>query len=113
MSIFVVRGVVTMLNCKFIPKSYCIRSFRRSLSAPLVARMPWGLQRSKNNLNFVRIFMASTIVTVILVIAWIVGMATAHTMGGLIHVLPLIALAIIVVSFFRGINNFQHIDFGG
>ncbi len=35
-------------------------------------------------------------VIAVLVILWLVGMVTAHTLGGLIHLLPAIALVIVL-----------------
>ena len=35
-------------------------------------------------------------VVAVLVILWLVGLATAHTLGGLIHVLAVIALVIVL-----------------
>jgi hypothetical protein len=36
-------------------------------------------------------------VIAVLVILWLVGMVTAHTLGGLIHVLAVIALVIVLL----------------
>jgi hypothetical protein len=36
-------------------------------------------------------------VIAVLVILWLVGMVTAHTLGGLIHVLGVIALVIVLL----------------
>jgi hypothetical protein len=41
-------------------------------------------------------------IAIILVILWALGLVSSYTMGGLIHVLLLIALVVIVVSFFSG-----------
>lgn len=41
-------------------------------------------------------------VIVILVVLWLLGMATSYTMGGLIHVLLLIALVVLVMNFIQG-----------
>jgi hypothetical protein len=41
-------------------------------------------------------------IAIILVILWALGLVTSYTMGGLIHVLLLIALVVIVVNFFSG-----------
>jgi len=39
---------------------------------------------------------------VILLILWLLGMVGSYTLGGLIHVLPLIALVMIVVNLVSG-----------
>ncbi len=41
-------------------------------------------------------------VAIILVILWALGLVSSYTMGGLIHVLLVIALVVIVVNFFSG-----------
>ena len=41
-------------------------------------------------------------IAAILVVLWALGFFTAHTMGGLIHVLLVIALIVIVVRIFQG-----------
>ena len=41
-------------------------------------------------------------VAIVLVILWALGLVTSYTMGGLIHVLLVIALIVIIVSFLRG-----------
>jgi hypothetical protein len=38
----------------------------------------------------------------ILVILWILGLVTAHTMGGLIHVLLVIAVVVVLVRVIQG-----------
>jgi hypothetical protein len=39
---------------------------------------------------------------VILVILWLLGLATSYTMGGLIHVLLVIALVMVLLNFISG-----------
>ena len=39
---------------------------------------------------------------VILLVLWALGMVTAYTMGGLIHVLLLVALVVLVIRLFQG-----------
>ncbi|HTL16599.1 MAG TPA: lmo0937 family membrane protein [Patescibacteria group bacterium] len=39
---------------------------------------------------------------VILIILWLLGLATSYTMGGVIHVLLVIALVMILVNFISG-----------
>ena len=41
-------------------------------------------------------------IAVILIILWALGLVSSYTMGGLIHVLLVIALVVIVVNFFSG-----------
>jgi len=41
-------------------------------------------------------------IAVILIILWLLGLVTSHTMGGLIYILLVIALIIIVLNFVRG-----------
>lgn len=41
-------------------------------------------------------------VVVILAILWLLGMVTSYTMGGLLHILLVVALVIIVVNLIRG-----------
>jgi uncharacterized protein DUF5670 len=41
-------------------------------------------------------------IAIILVILWALGLVSSYTMGGLIHVLLVIALVVIVVNFFSG-----------
>ena len=45
-----------------------------------------------------------TTLLVILLLLWILGLATANTMGGLIHVLLVIAMMIFVVRMLQGRN---------
>jgi hypothetical protein len=39
---------------------------------------------------------------IILLIMWALGMVTAYTMGGLIHLLLLVALVVLVIRLFQG-----------
>jgi hypothetical protein len=41
-------------------------------------------------------------IAVILVVLWLLGLATSYTMGGLIHILLVIALVVIVLNLLRG-----------
>ncbi len=41
-------------------------------------------------------------IAVVLILLWLLGLTTAYTIGGLIHVLLLIALAIILIRIIRG-----------
>ena len=42
------------------------------------------------------------IIAVILLVLWILGLITSTTLGGLIHVLLLIAVVIVLVNIIRG-----------
>jgi Family of unknown function (DUF5670) len=41
-------------------------------------------------------------IAVILIILWLVGLVSSYTMGGLIHILLVIALVVIVVRVIQG-----------
>jgi Family of unknown function (DUF5670) len=41
-------------------------------------------------------------IAVILIILWLLGLVTSYTMGGVIHVLLVIALVMVLVSFISG-----------
>lgn len=41
-------------------------------------------------------------IAIILAILWIFGMLTANTLGGLLHVLLVVAVIAVVVNLFRG-----------
>lgn len=41
-------------------------------------------------------------IAVVLLILWVLGLVSSYTMGGLIHVLLLIALVVIILSFVSG-----------
>ena len=41
-------------------------------------------------------------IIVILLVLWLLGVVTSYTMGGLIHVLLLIAVVVLLVNFIRG-----------
>jgi len=45
--------------------------------------------------------MLYTIVVIILIL-WLLGLLTSYTMGGLIHILLVIALVMVLVNFFSG-----------
>ena len=45
--------------------------------------------------------MLYTIVVIILIL-WLLGLVTSYTMGGLIHILLVIALVLVLVNFFSG-----------
>lgn len=41
-------------------------------------------------------------VAVVLVILWVLGMVSSYTLGGLIHILLVIALVVVVVNLING-----------
>ncbi len=41
-------------------------------------------------------------IAVVLLILWLLGLVTSYTMGGLVHVLLVIALVMVLVNFFSG-----------
>ncbi|MGA2483189.1 MAG: lmo0937 family membrane protein [Candidatus Acidiferrales bacterium] len=41
-------------------------------------------------------------VLVVLLVLWLLGMVTSHTLGGFIHILLLVALAIFVINLIQG-----------
>lgn len=41
-------------------------------------------------------------IAIILIVLWLLGLVTAYTMGGFIHVLLVIALIVVVVRFIQG-----------
>jgi len=41
-------------------------------------------------------------IAVILIVLWILGLATSYTMGGLIHALLVIAIVVILIRIIRG-----------
>jgi hypothetical protein len=41
-------------------------------------------------------------ICVVLIILWLLGMATSHTMGGLIHILLVIAIIVVLVRVIQG-----------
>lgn len=41
-------------------------------------------------------------ICVVLVVLWLLGMLTAYTAGGLIHILLAVALVILVIRLFQG-----------
>ncbi len=50
--------------------------------------------------------MLSTVI-VVLVILWLLGMVTSYTMGGLIHVLLVIAVVVVLLRVIQGRNPLQ------
>lgn len=43
-----------------------------------------------------------TLIATILVILWLVGMVSAYTMGGFIHILLVIAVIVVLIRIIRG-----------
>jgi hypothetical protein len=42
------------------------------------------------------------IIAVILIVLWLLGFVTSHTMGGFIHILLVIAVVVILIRLIRG-----------
>jgi len=42
------------------------------------------------------------LIAIILIILWLAGMLTSYTMGGLVHILLVIAVVVILVRLLRG-----------
>lgn len=45
-------------------------------------------------------------IAVILVVLWLTGIVTSYTMGGLIHILIVIAIVVVLLRVIRGQNVF-------
>jgi hypothetical protein len=41
-------------------------------------------------------------IAIILIVLWLLGLVTSYTMGGIIHVLLVIAIIVVVVGFIQG-----------
>jgi hypothetical protein len=41
-------------------------------------------------------------IAIVLVILWLLGLVSSYTMGGLIHILLVVALIVIILNFVRG-----------
>jgi hypothetical protein len=41
-------------------------------------------------------------ICVVLIVLWLLGMVTAYTMGGLIHILLVIAIIVVLVNIIQG-----------
>jgi len=44
-------------------------------------------------------------IAVILIVLWLLGLVTSYTMGGVIHVLLVIAVVMILIQVFQGRRN--------
>jgi len=42
------------------------------------------------------------LIAVVLIILWLLGFVTSHTMGGFIHILLVIAIVVILIRLIRG-----------
>ena len=42
------------------------------------------------------------LIAIILVVLWLLGFVTSHTMGGFIHVLLVIAIVVVLIRLIRG-----------
>lgn len=47
-----------------------------------------------------------TTIAIILLILWLLGVITAHTIGGFIHILLVIAIIIVLIRIIRGEDPF-------
>ena len=45
-------------------------------------------------------------IVVVLIVLWLLGMVTAYTMGGLIHVLLVVAIVVVLVRVIQGRKPF-------
>jgi hypothetical protein len=43
-----------------------------------------------------------SIIAVILIVLWLLGLITSHTMGGFIHLLLVIAIVVVLIRIIRG-----------
>jgi hypothetical protein len=41
-------------------------------------------------------------IAIVLIILWLLGLVSSYTMGGLIHILLVVALIVIILNFVRG-----------
>lgn len=41
-------------------------------------------------------------IAVILVLFWLLGLATSYTLGGLVHILLVVALVVVLIRFMQG-----------
>jgi hypothetical protein len=41
-------------------------------------------------------------IAVILIVLWLLGLVTSHSMGGLIHIALVIAIIVVIVGFIQG-----------
>lgn len=48
-----------------------------------------------------------TLLVVVLVVLWLLGTVTAYTMGGLIHILLVIAIVVVLLRVIQGRNPFR------
>ena len=46
--------------------------------------------------------MMLSIIAVILIVLWLLGLITSHTMGGFIHLLLVIAIVVVLIRIIRG-----------
>jgi len=69
--------------------------------APTRAELAPTLQQVTRSPTSERISMLYTI-AVVLLILWAVGLVSSYTMGGLIHILLVVALVVVLVNFIGG-----------
>jgi hypothetical protein len=71
-----------------------------SEQAPFPARSYAGVATTKG------VNVLSTLI-VILVVMWLLGMVTSYTMGGLIHILLVVAVVVVLLRIIQGRNPIQ------
>lgn len=49
----------------------------------------------------------SGMVALVLVLLWVLGIVTAYTIGGLLHVLPALAVVVVLLGWFAGRRSLQ------
>jgi hypothetical protein len=52
-------------------------------------------------------FIVLTTLLVVLIVLWLLGMGTSYTLGGLIHILLVIAIIVVLVRVIQGRNPLQ------
>jgi|YNPMSStandDraft_1061717.scaffolds.fasta_scaffold112708_2 hypothetical protein len=67
----------------------------------LTVLQPGALTTTNSKRNGEKSEMLWTLVAILFVL-WLLGLATSYTMGGLVHILLVLALVVIVVNLIRG-----------
>jgi hypothetical protein len=52
-------------------------------------------------------FIVLTTLLVVLIVLWLLGMGTSYTLGGLIHILLVLAIIVVLVRVIQGRNPLQ------
>jgi hypothetical protein len=69
---------------------------RPVLFGPLVAKEEIGTSLSKENKNML------WTIFVILLVLWLLGLVTSYTLGGLVHILLVLAVVVLVINLLQG-----------